>query len=54
MGAWCAVTHPPCLMCAKLLHHAGIKRVIISDGEYGGEGRDYLVQHGITVSKAKV
>ena len=53
MGAWCAVTHPPCLMCAKLLHHAGIKRVIIAEGEYSGEGREYLKRHDVIVSWAK-
>lgn len=53
MGAWCAVTHPPCLMCAKLLHHAGIKHVIIADGDYSCEGHDYLTKHHVAVSWAK-
>jgi dCMP deaminase len=49
-GSWCAVTHPPCLMCAKLLHHAGVARVIVKDLRvYGGEGVAYLEQHGVYV-----
>ena len=35
-GAWLIVTGEPCMMCAKLIHHAGIGRVVIVDGGFGG------------------
>lgn len=51
-GAWILVTGEPCLMCAKLLHHAGISRVIVVDGGYGGaNGCDYLMSHGVAVQR---
>jgi dCMP deaminase len=49
-GAWLIVTGEPCLMCAKMIHHAGIARVIVVDGGYMGEnGVSYLEQHGVAV-----
>ena len=40
----------PCLMCAKLLHHAGISQVIVIKGVYTTrEGVDYLKQHMVNV-----
>jgi len=37
-------------MCAKLIHHAGVTRVIIVDGGFGGaNGVDYLNSHGVVV-----
>jgi dCMP deaminase len=49
-GAWLIVTGEPCLMCAKLLHHAGIKRVLVVRGGYAGEnGVGYLQDHGVAV-----
>lgn len=49
-GAWLIVTGEPCRMCAKLIHHAGIVRVIVIEGGYrGANGVDYLRQHGIEV-----
>jgi dCMP deaminase len=51
-GAWILVTGEPCLMCAKLIHHAGISRVIVVDGGYGGaNGCDYLTSHGVAVQR---
>jgi dCMP deaminase len=46
------VTGEPCLMCAKLLHHAGVGEVVVVRGGYAGgtDGTDYLVQHGVTVT----
>ena len=42
-GAWLLVTGEPCLMCAKLIHHAGITKVIVVGGGYAGEnGVGYL------------
>jgi len=49
-GAWLLVTGEPCMMCAKLIHHSGIERVIIVSGGFAGEnGVGYLETHGVTV-----
>lgn len=49
-GAWLIVTGEPCMMCAKLIHHAGISKVLIVEGGYmGANGVGYLQQHGIEV-----
>jgi dCMP deaminase len=49
-GAWLVVNGEPCMMCAKLLHHAGVVRLIVVGGGYAGEnGIEYLKQHGVTV-----
>jgi len=49
-GAWLFVTGEPCLLCAKLLHHAGIARVLVVSGGYAGEnGVSYLQDHGVEV-----
>lgn len=48
--AWLFVTGEPCTLCAKLIHHAGIVRVIVVGGGYAGEnGVDYLRAHGVAV-----
>lgn len=49
-GAWLIVTGEPCLLCAKLLHHAGIARVLVVAGGYlGTNGISYLQEHGVEV-----
>ncbi len=49
-NAWLVVTGEPCLLCAKLIHHAGIKRVIVVGGGYAGEnGISYLLEHHVEV-----
>lgn len=49
-GAWLIVTGEPCILCAKLIHHAGIERVLIVEGGYMGEnGVEYLLGHGVEV-----
>lgn len=48
--AWLIVTGEPCLMCAKLIHHAGIARVLVVAGGYAGEnGVTYLRDHHVEV-----
>lgn len=48
--AWLIVTGEPCVMCAKLIHHAGITKVIVVNGGYAGtNGVDYLTSHGVEV-----
>ncbi len=49
-GAWLIVTGEPCMMCSKLIHHAGIGRVYVVSGGYAGaNGIDYLRAHGVEV-----
>lgn len=49
-GAWLIVTGEPCLMCSKLIHHAGIEQVIVVSGGYAGDnGVGYLEGHGVKV-----
>ncbi|NCG18068.1 MAG: cytidine deaminase [Rhodobacterales bacterium] len=49
-GAWLIITGEPCTMCAKLIHHAGIKRVYVVSGGYAGaNGVIYLKNHGVEV-----
>ena len=49
-GAWLIVTGEPCLMCAKLIHHAGISKVLLVGGGYAGEnGVGYLGDHGVEI-----
>lgn len=50
-GAWLVSTGEPCILCAKLAHHAGIVRVLCVKGGYvGGDGGvQYLRQNGIEV-----
>ena len=50
-GAWLIVLAEPCMMCAKMVHHAGVDRVLLVDGGYAGgkEGVDYLNRHGVEI-----
>lgn len=50
-GSWLVVTGEPCIMCAKLVHHAGIVRVLVVSGGYAGgdEGCRYLKEHGVEI-----
>ena len=49
-GAWLIVTGEPCILCAKLIHHAGIRRVLIVEGGYAGaNGVTYLQDHDVEV-----
>lgn len=53
-GAWLIVTGEPCIMCAKLIHHAGIVRVLVVEGGYmGANGVQYLEQHGVVVQRVE-
>jgi dCMP deaminase len=53
-GAWLVVTGEPCLMCAKLIHHAGIEKVLVVGGGYAGEnGIGYLHSHGVVVESVE-
>jgi dCMP deaminase len=53
-GAWLLVTGEPCVLCAKLIHHAGIVRVLVVSGGYMGEnGCEYLETHGVEVHQVE-
>lgn len=47
---WLITTGEPCIMCAKLIHHAGISYIIIVSGGYiGSNGIDYLQTYGVKI-----
>ena len=48
-GCTMVVTCSPCLACARLIHHAGIKEVVTMVG-YDGRGATYLRNVGVEVS----
>lgn len=50
-GMWLIVLAEPCLMCARLIHHSGIAKVMCVKGGYiGGDGGvEYLRTHGVLV-----
>jgi dCMP deaminase len=53
-GAWLIVTGEPCMMCSKLIHHAGIVRVLVVKGGYAGDnGVAYLRAHGVEVESVE-
>ena len=50
-GATLIVTGEPCGMCAKAIHHAGVREVVVVRGGYAGEnGIDYLNENGVVVT----
>ena len=52
--AWLLVTGEPCILCAKLIHHAGIGRVLVVRGGYmGANGCTYLTDHGVEVQQVE-
>jgi dCMP deaminase len=48
LNTWLITNCAPCLMCAKLIHHAGIVRVYSPDDD--GEGTQYLLDNNVAVS----
>ena len=49
-NAWLIVTGEPCLMCAKLIHHAGILKVlVVKNGYKGANGITYLKDNDVGV-----
>ena len=47
---WMVVSVPPCLACAKLIHHAGIKQIHVLDCQYSWDGVNYLLFNGVDVN----
>ena len=50
-GAWLIVSGEPCLMCSKILFHAGIKHVYCVQHGYAGgsDGIEFLRVNGVEV-----
>ena len=48
-GAWLICSGAPCLSCAKLIHHAGIVRVVCDPAGRSLDGIRYLSTQGIVV-----
>lgn len=49
-GSWVFCSGVPCLGCARLLHHAGVVKVLAIRGGFSGEsGAPYLREHGVDV-----
>lgn len=46
-GAHAYITGYPCLMCAKLLHQAGIVKVYMNASNYSEEGKQFLRSAGV-------
>ena len=51
-GAWLIVSGEPCLMCSKILFHAGIKHVYCVQHGYAGgsDGIEFLRANGVEVT----
>ena len=50
-GAHMVVSTPPCLSCAKLIHHAGIHTVHTVHTSKYPEGCEYLLKRGVHVDR---
>ena len=51
-GAWLIVSGEPCLMCSKILFHAGVSHVYCVQHGYAGgsDGIDFLRANGVEVT----
>jgi dCMP deaminase len=49
-GCTLIVTTPPCLACARLIHHSGISTVLYGTAPYDLAGAIYLLRNGVSVS----
>lgn len=45
------ITLSPCKECSKLIHQAGIKRVVYLNGYHDTSGIDFLVKAGVAVAQ---
>lgn len=52
LGGAIAITCEPCLLCAKLIHHAGMELVIYDAKGYSPEGVEYLRNRGVELLKS--
>jgi len=49
-GATLYITMSPCKECSKLIHQAGIKRVVYNDHYKDGSGIDFLKRAGVSIT----
>ncbi len=50
-GGTLYTTHFPCVLCAKMLINAGIKRIVFSEGYPDLLSRELLTEAGLMVEK---
>lgn len=51
-GCTLIVTTPPCLSCARIIHHSGITHVFYGDQPYDLSGVRYLRANGVEVARS--
>ena len=51
MGATLYITLSPCKECSKLIHQAGVKRVVFLKAYKDGSGLDFLEKAGVTLTQ---
>jgi len=51
IGAWLFVTDPPCLACARMIHHSGIVKVLLPNNASSSDGILYLERVGVQVDR---
>lgn len=50
-GATLYCTHQPCILCAKMIVNAGIRRVVYEEGYPDDFSREILAEGGVTVER---
>ena len=51
IGATLYITLSPCKECSKLIHQAGVKRVVFLKAYKDGSGLDFLQKAGVTLTQ---
>ena len=51
MGATLYITLSPCKECSKLIHQAGVKRVVFLNAYKDGSGLDFLEKAGVKLTQ---
>ena len=51
IGATLYITLSPCKECSKLIHQAGVKRVVFLKAYKDGSGLDFLEKAGVTLTQ---
>lgn len=50
-GATIYITHQPCVICAKMIINAGIKRIVVKEGYPDELAREILKEAGLEIEK---
>lgn len=53
-GATLYITLSPCKQCSKLIHQAGIKKVVYANAYKDASGIDFLIKAGVEVAYLKI